>query len=166
MLISNRGTDMASRSFLAATCLLLTTACGSAPEPEQGKIAGDRSGIGAAATGAAPTLRLKPGRWKQAGVLAKAAGPAESRCVSPEEALTTANGSDEQIRSALAAQAAKDGCKMGTVTINGPTIAWTQTCSGAALSMSSEYRGDSSTTTISGGGMPTMTTQSLRIGDC
>ncbi len=153
---------MASRFFLAVTCLLLTAACGSAPEPEQGKIAGN--GTAAGGTGAAQ--RLNPGRWQQAGALASVAGPADSRCVSPEEALSTANGSDEQIGGALAAQAAKDGCKMGTVMISGPTIAWTQTCSGAILTMSSEYRGDSSTTTISGGGMPTLTTKSVRIGDC
>jgi hypothetical protein len=32
--------------------------------------------------------------------------------------------------------------------------------------MSTDYRGDSSTTTMSGGGIPTMTTESVRIGDC
>jgi len=153
---------MASRFLLAATCLLLTAACGSAPEPEQGKI----SSHGGATGGVPATQRLNPGRWKQAGALADAAGPADSRCVSPEEALNTANGSDAQIRSALAAQTAKDGCKLGTVTISGPTIAWTQTCSGAVLSMSSDYLGDSSTTTITGGGMPAMTTRSVRVGDC
>lgn len=158
---------MASRFFLAATCLLMTAACGSAPEREQGKIAGNGTAAGVfAAGGTGAAQRLNPGRWQQAGALANVAGPADSRCVSPEEALSTANGSDEQIRGALAAQAAKDGCKMGTVTISGPTIAWTQTCSGAILTMSSEYRGDSSTTTISGGGMPTLTTKSVRIGDC
>lgn len=160
MLIPNMETDMASRSLFAATCLLLTTAaCGSAPEPEQGK------GAGAAASGGTATQRLNPGLWQQTGALANAAGPAESRCVSPEEALT-ANGSDAQIREALAKQATKDGCTIGSVNIDGPTIAWTQTCSGSTLSMSSEYRGDSSTTTISGGGLPTMTTESVRVGDC
>ncbi len=153
---------MASRSLLASVCVLLTAGCGSAPEPEQGKVASNpvANGSGMAA------LRLNPGRWQQVGALANAAGPAESRCVSPEEALTTANGSDDQIRSALTAQAAKDGCTVGSVTIKGPTISWTQTCSGATLSMSSDYRGDSSTTTISGGGMPTLTTKSVRVGDC
>jgi hypothetical protein len=164
MLIPMMETDMASRSIFAATFLLLTTACGSAPEPEQGKVAG-QAVSGDTAAGGTATQRLNPGLWQQKGALANAAGPAESRCVSPEDALT-ANGSDAQIRKALGKQAAKDGCTIGSINIDGPTIAWTQTCSGTTLSMSTDYRGDSSTTTMSGGGIPTMTTESVRIGDC
>lgn len=148
---------MASRSLIAATCLLLaTTACGSAPEPEKSKSSPD---------GAATTLRLNPGRWQQAGAVATAAGPAESRCVSAQEALS-ANGSDDQIKAALQAQADKDKCTIKSVDISAQTIAWTQTCSGADLTMTTDYRGDSLTTTITGGGMPPLKTESVRVGDC
>lgn len=149
---------MASRSLYAATCLLLITACGSAPEPKAGQSQVSAKGVTA-------TQRLNPGLWQQTGTLANSAGPAQSRCISPQEAVS-ANGTDTQIREALAAQAAKDDCTIRSVTINGPTIAWAQTCGGTTVSMSTDYRGDSSTTTMSGGGLRTMTTESVRIGDC
>lgn len=153
---------MASRSLFAATCLLLTAACGSAPEPEQGKAAGEAN-----AGGGTATQRLNPGLWQrtQSAELTAALGPAEPVCITPEQALT-ANGTDAQIRAAIEEQVAKDGCTLQSVTIDGPTIAFTEMCSGAALTLSIEYRGDSSTSTTTGGGMPPVVSEGTRVGDC
>lgn len=155
---------MASRSLFAATFLLLTAACGSAPEPEQGKAAAE---AGDEASGGTATQRLNPGLWRreQSAELTAALGPPEPVCITPEQALT-ANGTDAQIRAAIEEQVAKDGCTLQSVTIDGPTIAFTEMCSGAALTLSIEYRGDSSTSTTTGGGMPPVVSEGTRVGDC
>ena len=147
---------MASRLFPGVCLALLTAACGSAPAPEQGK---------GGATESTSPLRLQPGRWQQT-LLNGAPSPAtETRCISPDEAQS-ANGTDAEIRGALQAQAHKDGCTLGTVTINGPTIAYEQTCSGALLHITTTYHGTSSTFEMTGGGLPKMSTESRRVGDC
>lgn len=163
MLIPIMETDMASRPFFAATCLLLTTACGSAPAPEQSKAAVDT----AVAGGETAPIRLRPGLWRrsQSAELTAALGPAQPVCITPEQALT-ANGSDAQIRAAIAEQVARDGCTLQSVNINGPTVAFTEMCSGAALTLSVEYRGDSSTSTTTGGGTPPVVSEGVRVGDC
>ena len=157
---------MASRSIFAATCLLLTTAaCGSAPEPEQGKAAANGGDVSVA--GAPSTIRLNPGLWQrtQSAELTAALGPPEPVCITPEQALT-ANGTDAQIRAAIEEQVAKDGCTLQSVTIDGPTIAFTEMCRGEALTLSIEYRGDSSTSTTTGGGLPPVVSEGTRVGDC
>lgn len=155
---------MTFRSCLMATCAMLATACGSAPEPEQSK-AGSASPA-ETSTGGTTRPRLNPGLWQTTSDRAKVAGLQESRCISKEEADRTVNGSDDQIRKALEEQTAKDSCTLDDVRINGSTIAFGMTCSGMKMSVSTDYRGDSSTTTMTSGAMGTMTTEGVRKGDC
>lgn len=153
---------MASRVLLATSLLLTTAACGSPPETDRSARTSEKTTTAALPSGAEE--RLKPGLWEQSGMNG-AAGHAARRCVTPEEAQS-ANGSYDQIRAALAAQATKDGCKIGTVRIDGPVIAFTQTCSGTAISVSTTYRGTSSTTEMSGVGIPARTSEGRRVGGC
>jgi len=155
---------MTFRFCLMATCVMLATACGSAPEPEQTKAGSASPAIMAA--GGTTRPRLNSGLWQTTSDRAKVAGVEESRCISKEEAERTVNGSDEQIRKALEEQAAKDACTLGDVTISGSTIAFGMTCSGMKMSVSTDYRGNSSTTTMTSGAMGTMTTEGVRKGDC
>lgn len=155
---------MTFRSCLMATCVMLATACGSAPEPEQTK--GENASPAVATAGDTTRPRLNPGLWQTTSDRAKVAGLQESRCISKEEADRTVNGSDDQIRKALEEQTAKDSCTLDEVRINGSTIAFGMTCSGMKMSVSTDYRGDSSTTTMTSGAMGTMTTEGVRKGDC
>lgn len=155
---------MTFRTCLLTTCVMLVTACGSAPEPDQTKVGG--TGPAMTVAGGTTRPRLNPGLWQTTSDRAKVAGLQESRCVSKEEAERTVNGSDDLIRKALEEQAAKDSCTLGDVTISGSTIAFGMTCSGMKMSVSTEYRGDSSTTTMTSGAMGTMITEGMRKGDC
>ena len=147
---------MASLPHPALCALLLLSACGSAPDPQQGK---DVS------TGEGTSLRLQPGRWQQTLLNGQPSISTESRCISAEEAQS-ANGSEAEIKAALERQMKQDGCTLGTLSISGPTIRYDQTCSGTTMQIVSTYEGTRSTFVMTGGGMPPMTTESRRIGDC
>jgi uncharacterized lipoprotein YehR (DUF1307 family) len=147
-----------SKIAVAVVLCLSTAACGSGSSPENG-----------AEGGASPTVRLQPGLWAAGGKAAAAeaaTGADGRRCISEAEAQTTANGSETEIRAALEAQTKKDGCKLESLAITNNTITFEQTCSGAKLKMSSTYNGDTSSTVMSGGGMPELKTESHRVGDC
>ncbi|HMT44021.1 MAG TPA: DUF3617 family protein [Chakrabartia sp.] len=147
---------MASLPLPGLCILLLLSACGSAPDPEQGN---DGS------TNVETSLRLQPGRWQQMLLNGKPSIATESRCITPEEAQS-ANGSDAEIKAALERQMKQDGCTLGALSISGPTIRYSQTCSGTTMQIVSTYEGTRSVFVMSGGGMPPMTTESRRIGDC
>jgi hypothetical protein len=154
-----KGEIMAHYKLAAAVALCLSSvACGSGSVPENGSKGGS-----------SPTVRLQPGLWAAGGKAAAAedaTGADGRRCISAQEAQATANGSEAEIRAALEAQTKKDGCKLESLAITDRNITFEQTCSGAKLKMSSTYNGDTSSTVMSGGGMPEMKTESHRVGDC
>ncbi len=115
-----------------------------------------------AALAVAKPVRLEPGLWVQSGM---GGGTSEPRCVTSSEALS-ANGTDDEIRSALKAQSQAEGCSIASTTITGETIAFEQVCSGSHILVTTHYRGTSSTTEMTGAGIPAIKSEGRRVGDC
>lgn len=115
------------------------------------------------------SLRLQPGLWQQSGgrmaALASKAGESSSRCITPREALA-ANGTDAEIRTELEQSAAKAGCTLKGVTIQGPLIAYEQMCTGTLVKTEVTYLGTSLSMVMTMAGLPRITSEERRIGDC
>lgn len=113
--------------------------------------------------------RLQPGLWQQSGgrmaALTAKAGESPSRCITPREALA-ANGTDAEIRTELEQGAAKAGCTLKGVTIRGPVIAYDQMCTGTLVKTEVTYHGTSLSMAMTMPGLPRITSEEHRIGDC
>lgn len=113
--------------------------------------------------------RLQPGLWQQSGgrmaALSAKAGQSPSRCITPRDARA-ANGTDAEIRTELEQGAVKAGCTLKGVTIQGPVIAYEQMCSGTLVKTEVTYHGTSLSMAMTMAGLPRITSEERRIGDC
>lgn len=145
------------RSMTAAACIL--TACLGLAACDTRS---DEAAAPQAASASTDKLRLEPGLWTQT---RQPGGTSEPRCITDKEALS-ANGTDAEIRSALDAQARAEGCTIASLQIDGPVIAFSQVCGATQIAVTTTYHGDRSSTQMTGPGMPPITSEGRRLGEC
>ncbi len=92
-----------------------------------------------------------------------------TQCISTSQA-DTANGDYAHVKAALDRQNAENGCSTGSVTVEGPRIRFTMTCSDMETVTDITYFGTHSegtmSTEMSPGKHSTMTVTSTRLGAC
>ena len=115
--------------------------------------------------------RFEPGSWRSTSSSgtnrSQTNGP---RCVTAQEARSM-NGTADTIRTALEADPAWTGCRIGDVRAEGMSVAFTATCPGDIVTTSqTRYAGSSYEGTIrvtaSGSPMVAMTIRGERTGPC
>lgn len=113
--------------------------------------------------------RLQPGLWESTVIAGAMPAQTSRQCISAQAAMS-ANGDDGQIKAAIDAENAKNGCVTKSVEIDGPRIRFVMTCSGAEIVSDILYSGSTSegtmTTKIDSGQISKMTVRSTRVSDC
>lgn len=113
--------------------------------------------------------RLQPGLWETTVSAGSMPSQKSTQCISTSQA-DTANGDYAHVKAALDRQNAENGCSTGSVTVEGPRIRFTMTCSDMETVTDITYFGTHSegtmSTEMSPGKHSTMTVTSTRLGAC